>query len=367
MASKPAFKYRGARRTVEEVNRRAKRSGAGYDSYIDAAVPMYKPKEGECCIRLMPPTWTEDKWGDYWNIDVWVHYGVGAKGGTYLCLDKMKNERCPVCEAASEAADKDEARQFQPTLRAFCWVIDRNEEKLGPQVWSMPNSMFKEINSRMTDKKTGEVLIIDGREDEDNSEGYDVIFTREGSKLNTDYTGVEISRDPTSLHDDDRIAARWMKYIRERPLPDLLQFYDADYIDKVLMGRAEPKEDEGEATEQEDTASSRRRSVGRKPVEEAEEAEPPRSRTSRGRAAVEEPEEEPEEPRERTRRPAKRDAEDNDEEAEATQSNSRRSRRPAEANGDDDPPFDDDADGTEKVSATARRSLERMKERRARR
>jgi hypothetical protein len=356
---KPAFRFRGAKRTVEETTRRAKRSGAGYDSITDADIPLFKPREGENTIRIMPPTWEDDKWGDYWDIEVWVHYDVGAQGGSYLCLDKMKQERCPVCEAARDAADKDEARQFKPNVRALCWLIDRNDEKAGPMVWSMPNKMYKEINARSKDKKTGAVILIDQAE-KDSLDGYDVTFTREGTKLNTDYSGVEIDRDPTPLHDDEKIEDRWMKYIEGHPLPDILQFYDVDYIEKVLMGRAEPKHEEAEdETEQETPPSRRRRPAAEEPEEEAEEA-PPSSRRRPRNPEPEEAEDEPEERPSTRRRPTNREAEEDNEGAEAAAST--RSRRRPVAEEDE---AEDDT-GTEKISAQARRKLDRLKERHAR-
>ncbi len=354
---KPVFRFRGGKRTVEETTRRSKRSSGGYDSILDPDIPMFKPKEGENCIRILPPTWQDDKWGNYWDIEVFVHYDVGAQGGSYLCLDKMNGEGCPVCEAAREAADKDEARSFRPVVRALCWLIDRNDEKAGPQVWSMPNKMYKEINARSQDKKTKEVILIDGQAD--GLDGYDVTFTRQGTKKETDYSGVEISREMTPLHDDERIEERWMKYIEAHPLPDILQFYDTEYIEKVLMGRVEPKREE--ETEEEEPASSRRRTsrvegtetrpaalhspepeeeVEDEEVEEAEKHPPPRARHTR------------------------RDVEENDEEAEPDAPSPRRARR-QDANEEKEADAEKN-EGTERVSAGARRSLDRLKARHVR-
>lgn len=384
---KPVFRFRGGRRTVEETTRRSKRSGGGYDSIINTDFPTFKPKEGENVIRIMPPTWADDKWGDYWDVEVWVHYNVGAQGGAYLCLDKMKGEPCPVCAAAKEAADREEARQFSANVRALVWLIDRNDEKAGPLAWAMPNKVYKEINARSKDKKTGAVILID-QVDENSYDGYDITFNLEkkgSDSKNVDYTGVEIDRDETPLHDDQKVEDRWMKYITDNPLPDILNFYDAGYIEKVLTGRAEPKEEEEEGGEAEQESSSTRRASRRTEPEEMEEEEPPTTRRGRRQPEPEE-EEEPEAPRSRRsrqpeseeeenneaeeeasrgrsngRRLTNREAEEANEEAEAAEYSARR-RRPQES----EEAEEENSRSTAKVSAEARRKLERMKQRHAR-
>src|SRR5215469_540855 len=102
MASK--FKYHG--RSDEDVEKRAKQSSGRYDSYLTQDVNWFRPKRGEQIIRLVP--WLnenlkdfdeyEEKWGNHWGIDLIVHRNVGLDNGTYLCLDKMKNEPCPICD-----------------------------------------------------------------------------------------------------------------------------------------------------------------------------------------------------------------------------------------------------------------------------
>ena len=51
--SKAGFKYRG--RSDESVMRRAKESAGSFDSYVKGNFLWYKSKEGENCIRIMPP------------------------------------------------------------------------------------------------------------------------------------------------------------------------------------------------------------------------------------------------------------------------------------------------------------------------
>lgn len=340
------FVYRGADRTVESVVRRSKGGGGMYDSVTLPDIPSFKVKEGESCIRILPPGWEDtDRWGDGWDIEVFLHYGVGPDNSRYLCLDKMKNEPCPVCEARLKAVDKEESDQMRPRGVNLCWVIDRDNEKAGPQVWFIPKTLYREINTRSVDKKNDTPILID-----DPEEGYDVVFHRAGTTMtNTKYTGVEVSRDATPLNDDQKLEQRWLAYIQDHALPDVLNYYDAAHIEKVLFGKAVAKEETEEVVDEDGVITEQpvrgSRSASRRPVVEEEEAEPV-SRNGRARQAVAE-EEEPVEPRSARRRAL---LDEGDAEAEPTPA--RRGRAAPE-------------EPVEEVSpvASARRSLERLKTR----
>jgi gp32 DNA binding protein like len=263
-----AFKYRG--RDSESVARRSNQSSGAYDSYT-TNVPTFKPSEGENIIRIMPRTSQEDfeKWGDHWGIDVLVHYGVGPDNGAYLCLDKMKGEPCPICEARASARTEEEADALRPTSRIMCWLIDRKEEKAGPKLWSMPLNLSKDISHASQVKGSGEILLIDHPD-----EGYDVYFDREGEKLRTKYKRIEVDRNPSPLADDPKQQKRWLDYIEENPLPELLNYFPAEHIEKVLFGqvsaRKEPEpEDGGEAP-----ARPGRTRPSREPSRESSRGEP---------------------------------------------------------------------------------------------
>lgn len=456
MASR--FKYSGTR-DVEGVTRRSKESGGSYDSYLSQEASFFKVGEGENAVRILPPTWAMDfreelakgidaglsrekasaaaakkypdqakefeKWGDGWEIQVWLHRNVGPDNGTYLCLDKMQGERCPVCEAQRDATDEDEANSLKVGKRPMCYVIDRNNEKAGPQILSMPLTLFREINTRSIDKKDGSAILID-----DPEEGFDVLFTREGKDLRTKYTGVEVERDPTPIHEDQKKQDKWLDYITANPLPDLLQFYPADHIEKVLFGRTERRR--SEAAEEEDRPSRRsrrgaeteedsseerssRRSSrirsepeddteedrprrgrreepaeedseetprrgrrGREEPAEDEEADRPSRSSSRGKRGGDEEEDQPEErSSRRSRRDAEEPAEEDSEAEEAAEDTGRRGRRGSrDAAEDEDAPRGgrverrrmaapkDEAEDEEDPSGQARRKLERLGRRR---
>lgn len=305
------FVYRGGGRTVEEVVRKSKQSGGAYDSYLKD-VQLIKIKEGESTIRIMPPSWSkedDEKWGLGWDIGIWIHYDVGQDKGAYLCLDKMNGEMCPVCEARREGTDE-ERDALKPQWRALAWVINRDDEKAGPQVWSMPPSVFREINLRSVDKKQNTPIPID-----DPEEGYDVVFSREGTGLKTKYTGFEVGRESSPLHDNQKIQDKWLDYISDNPLPDILQFYDAAHIESVLYGKKSASE------EDEDGGGRRERRRSRSSSDEKErdyldgedEEEKPRSR--RARAKDDEEDEDEGESRGRGRPSTRRRAAEEDDES----------------------------------------------------
>lgn len=350
MASK--FKYRGDKRTVEDVARRAKHSSGMYDSTIMDGFTQFKPKEGENQVRILPFTWEDmEKWGTSWEIMIYVHNNIGPDRGSFLCLNHMNDEPCPVCEARREAVDDEERSALRPSERALCWLIDRNDEKAGPQLWSMPiKTVFKVINARSTDKKSGALLLIDDPED-----GYDVFFTREGTGIKTDYTGVEIDRDPTPLHENEKTQNKWLDYIQENPLPDVLNFQEPDYIEKVMSGRVSKK-----AEDEEEETTTTRRTARKRPSEEADETEEeaeakPSRRTSRAKAEPEE-EEEAEVPSGRTGRRSSREADHEEEEVEEKDTRPAGRRRSSKAEPPDEEEHDPDTGELPARKTTRRRA-----------
>jgi hypothetical protein len=280
------FKYRGGDRTVEDVVKRSKQSGGSYDSYLGPDCTFYKSSEGDHTVRILPPTWDDvEKFGNGWELQIFFHRSVGPDNGTYLCLDKMTGVKCPVCEARRQATDEDEADALKPQWRALAWIIDRDNEKAGPQVLSLPVSLFRDINARSVDKKTNDAILIDDPEN-----GYDVLFSREGIDKRTKYTQVGVDRDPSPIHDDQKLQDRWLKFITEHPLPEMLVYYDEDYINQVLYGKSERRGRTGRDDAEETPARSRPRRG-----EETEEETTPR----RGRGRAAEPEEEDVTPRRR--------------------------------------------------------------------
>lgn len=232
------FVYRP--RTAEGYSKRAEGGGRDFDTYILDTVKMFKPTDGDNAIRVLPPTW---EGAEHFGLDIHVHFQVGADAQAYLCPAKMKNERCPICEERDRAmahGDQEYADKLKPNRRVLVYLVNRNEEKDGPIVWSMPWTIDRDICKLVVDKRTGEILPID---DPDN--GFDIFFERKGKGERTEYIGIAIDRRPSPLGDD-----RWLEFVMSNPLPTLLNFYPYEHIAKVFGGAA--------AAGKEDAAPTRR-------------------------------------------------------------------------------------------------------------
>jgi hypothetical protein len=232
--------YSYEKRDADKTRERGSKGAHDYDSIVKKGIKMWRPNDGDNRIRILPPTWKDPK-PEHYGLDVYVHYGVGADRGSYLCLHKMLGKDDPIHEAREEVkrdpdyeGNKDlekYAKDLEAKRRVGVWIIDRDHEKEGPQFWAMPWTMDRDIIQVMSDKRTGEVLNIDDPQD-----GYDVEFTKKGSKDRTEYIGVAIARRPSELGE-----SKWLKYAVENPIPEILQYYDYDHIAKAFGGKGAQK------------------------------------------------------------------------------------------------------------------------------
>lgn len=219
------FQYQA--RDADDAKRRAE-GGDNFDKYINGAIKMFKPSDGNNNIRILPPTWEGAK---HWGHDVWVHYGVGPDRQTYLCPHKMNGDPCPICEEREEAAnDGDEkyAKDLAPKRRSLVYLLDRDNEKEGVMAWGMPPTLDRDIVKVSIDKKSGEVLNIDHPDD-----GYDVSFEKKGAKERTEYLAPSIDRRSSDLGRD---GDKWLDFCVDNPLPDQLVFFDYDHIARAFGG-----------------------------------------------------------------------------------------------------------------------------------
>lgn len=231
---RPGSRYEYKARTADQTKARATQTGGAFDSFIKQDYKTYTPPTGDNLVRTLPPTWENP---EHFGLDAHVHYGIGPDNSSYLCLEKMKGEPCPICEErarAEKSGDTEYAAKLKVSKRVLVWVIDRNQVKEGPMIWSMAWTMDRDICKIAVDKSTGEVLQIDNPQ-----EGYDLEFERKGTGLKTEYIGIAIARRSTELGDD-----RWLDYVVAHPLPDALQYYDYAHLLRVFQGgsRESPKE-----------------------------------------------------------------------------------------------------------------------------
>lgn len=215
-------------RDKASVDKRASMGANEFDKILKDNIKMWSPKKGDNRIRILPPTWPKP---EHYGYDIHVHYGVGPDRGTYLDLDKMKNEADPITEERAELkrnldANEDELKQMDSKRRVLIYLIDRDNESDGVQAWAMPWTVDKDISVLSVDKSNGQVLNID-----DPEEGYDVEFVKEGEKERTKYVGISIARRASGLG-----SSKWLDFAIDNPLPEQLQFFTYDEIAKVFGG-----------------------------------------------------------------------------------------------------------------------------------
>lgn len=297
--AKSSFRYQ--KRSNEDVKQRANMRGGNFDSFIKPQYKLYKVKDGKNLIRILPPTWEGAK---HYGFDLFVNYNIGADNQSYLSLSKMKNEADPLAEArkvAEREGDDTLAKDLRPTQRIAMWVIDRQDEDEGPQLWCAPFTVDKAFANLAFDEDTKEIIFID-----DPEEGCDVRFYKEGTGMLTKYEASKMKIMPAgAISDDEKQQDEWLEFIAENPIPDCLNYYDYDHISGVFDGKVHSKDEDEEAApkrkavkparepdkdETEEAEVTPPKRTRPRPVADEDEAPPPRKRVAK------EPEPEDEDP-----------------------------------------------------------------------
>lgn len=225
MSNRRVFEYQ--ERTKEQYDERATGSGSR-EKILKNGFKIFTPREGNNKIRILPPTWEKAK---HYGLDLWTHYNIGRDNSSYLCLLKMKGDRCPVCEEVEKNIDKAYTDTIKAKKKILMWVIDRNDEKTGPQLFLMPPKMDRNFVLQSSEEDTGELYFIDHP-----VKGFDISFRREGTGLATRYDGEKISRVKKELSTNPEEMSAWMDYIMDNPVPETLVWKDCNYIKKVFHG-----------------------------------------------------------------------------------------------------------------------------------
>lgn len=248
------FQYKP--RTREQVEKRATmQGGTDFDRIFKDHIKVFAPKKGENRVRFLPATWPSP---EHYGYDIFVHYGVGPDRQSYLDLQRMLDKPDPIDEernalrreGRTDDQSLQEIRDLNSTRRVACFIVDRDNEAEGVQMWAMAQTLDQDISASSVDSETGEVLDID-----DPDKGYDVSFRKDGEKLNTKYKGITIARRSSKLGDK-----RWLEYAIDNPIPDQLKFYTYDEIAKEFGGGGVHRERSGDTENQrEERGGSRSR------------------------------------------------------------------------------------------------------------
>lgn len=240
---KKSFNY--VPRDPKAAKERAERTGARFDSPFKQGFDTWRPKAGSNKIRILPATWDEPS---HYGFEIEVHKYVGSTNSTYLCRAKNgMNKPCAICKAAKEAkaaGEEDEAKQLQTSTQTVCWILDRAEDEQIPLLYPLSFTMDREITSLGIDEDSGKVLPIDHPD-----EGFDIRIKRAGAGLKTKYFGIAIDREPSPITDDTKEWNKIMDFIEGNPIPEVLHFFENDYLSRIINEEVEEKDEDADEDE----------------------------------------------------------------------------------------------------------------------
>jgi len=158
--SKAKSKFTYVPRTIEDVRKRSELSSR-FDNPFNPKFRKFKARQGDNTVRFLPATFQP---GKHFGIDVWIHPRVGSTNSDYLCLQKMKSKRCPICDAEADArrsGETEDAKKYAPVHKVLCWILDRNagkDDEFEPLLYPMTEYNDKDIADVSENKKTGAVI-----------------------------------------------------------------------------------------------------------------------------------------------------------------------------------------------------------------
>lgn len=178
-------------------------------------------------IRLLP-SYPNDNINFYGMI-VYIHTNVGVNNNQYLCLKKMKNQKCPICEQQVVLWDTEPemAKDLYPQTRYLVWVIDLSieKEKQNSLIWSCPKTAMDDILGISYKKSTDEILNLSNVDD-----GIAIYFDREkkGQTSFSQYKNFQLDDKVTVVKDE------WLEAICS--FEEVLHYATYDEIQSDFLG-----------------------------------------------------------------------------------------------------------------------------------
>lgn len=226
---------------------------------------FFKFKQGQNVLRFLPPPAGQSSPFAV-TYQHWIVLPDGNKT-PMNCSRMMAKQRCAACERMDQLlrsgndADFKAANEWKPKLQVLANVIDRDDEGKGLQIARFGKSILDQLVAIRKDSRSGGDFT-------DVDDGFDIIVTKKGEGVKTEYT-VLPSRESTPLHDDATQAADWLdnqydldKY---RKVPTFEEGYAKLTGEVVVPERAPGRVTAGGAKKPEvlpPAGGSRRRSVG---------------------------------------------------------------------------------------------------------
>ncbi len=176
-------------------------------------------------------------------LDVYRHANIGPNADSFICLSRMFNKPCPVCEdqrekrRSGEYSDKD-LWALSPSRRTLynIWVHDTEKEQAkGTILWEVAQKYFDKYINTKSEKiknKTGEPIIY-----ADPIIGKAISFERQGTKLETEY--IDHAFQDRDYEIPDEILQQAVSLDQIIKIPTYEEVYQAHF-----GGQAKPKDQE---------------------------------------------------------------------------------------------------------------------------
>lgn len=201
-------------------------------NYLTQNVRLAKPPENVMSrYRLIP--WPEK---GYFAEQARLHFQLGLEKHATACY-AMLGQPCPACQqnrALLTAGHKEAAALYMPKTYHLCWVIDRAQPELDPQIWAIPDTTIQTIRGAMKDMETNAIRSIDSIFD-----GHDIMFVKR-KKTPTDrfqtINDIQLSHNPSPLGTEAQMI-HWLQYVQDRPFKEIMSYMPLDKLKAIIEGR----------------------------------------------------------------------------------------------------------------------------------
>ncbi len=164
---------------------------------------FFEPKEGKNVVRFLPPPQGRPA------VKIWhKHYfQAGAERKAIICTKLQFNQACPMCQqrlklaSSSSRQDQKQARGYEASAKVYANIVDMKNPEKGVQVWRISPGLFKKIRKAIDIADVGKIFA-------DPVKGFNIVFVKTGSGLDTEYDPVTVAREQTPLPDADVLLSQ---------------------------------------------------------------------------------------------------------------------------------------------------------------
>lgn len=225
-----AWKSPAKENLKEAYNNRGKYPDQNNRKYIFTTLgdeKMWKVTDKSHKVRLLPVHPVDNI--NFYGLTVHIHTNVGVNEDQYLCLKRMKNASCPICEhqASLWDAEPEMAKDLYPQTRYLVWVVDLSlsKDKQVAQIWSCPRTAMDDVLGVSYKKATDEILNLANIDD-----GIAIYFDREKKQGTTFsiYKNFQLDDSPTPATDE------WLEGVTS--FSDIIEYATYDEIKNAFLG-----------------------------------------------------------------------------------------------------------------------------------